>query len=457
MSSEKQLFKGVIKCGVFTALFAIGFLWQLAFAATAIPVIVELEPNNNPKQALEFSAPAILSGSMSGGDQDAYLWRISDADALKRWDMTLHGIPKALTGVSIVRVKYGQDPNDKDESKPAVILGFEKILTFGIRDGSRPVYRNNLFFPAGDYIVGFFQAGTKKGFQPPTPKLALAGLDASKNIKETEIPNAYRLQIKQGLKTSYHSNSKPHSTKKTAFKINPENSYNNHTSVLSGESWYSIKIDEKTSKLLWSIKGEVMLERKLTMSLYDEKGSEIAKAKSNKYGHYSLPNLALKKGQYFVQLQDKNKEPAIRSIRIVETGAVTKGSELEPNDKWIKANTIDLSEPLAAKTDKKAEKDYFKFLIAKDEQEVINLTLDSSNINSIKFCLLDSKGESRSCRSGKPPLVLDTLNLNSGIQGLLVSHSKAVGEYTISKSITGKIKNNNELEPNDKLIDASVF
>ncbi len=287
--------------------------------------------------------------------------------------------------------------------------------------------------------------------------MALAGLDASKNIKETEIPNAYRLQIKQGLKTSYHSNSKPHSTKKTAFKINPENSYNNHTSVLSGESWYSIKIDEKTSKLLWSIKGEVMLERKLTMSLYDEKGSEIAKAKSNKYGHYSLPNLALKKGQYFVQLKDKSKEPAIRSIRIVEMGAVTKGSELEPNDKWIKANTIDLSEPLAAKTDKKAEKDYFKFLIAEDEQEVINLTLDSSNINSIKFCLLDSKGESRSCRSGKPPLVLDTLNLNSGIQGLLVSHSKAVGEYTISKSITGKIKNNNELEPNDKLIDASVF
>ncbi len=434
-----MLLKGFIKCGAFITFFAIGFLWQLAFAATAIPVIVELEPNNNPKQALEFSAPAILSGSMSGSDQDAYLWRISDADALKLWDLTLHGIPEALTGVSIVRVKYGQDPNDKDDSKPAVILGFENLLTFGIRDGSRPVYRKNMFFPAGDYIVGFYQAGTKQGFQPPSPKLGLIqipdpkstldGIDSTKNTIESETPNAYRLQIKNGLKTSYHSNSKPPNTKKTAFKITAGNSYNKHAAILGGESWYSINIDEKKSILLWSIKGEVILEHKLTMSLYNEKGSEIAKANSDKYGHYTLPNLALKKGQYFVKLNDKSKEPAIRSIRIVETGAVTKGSELEPNGDWIHANTIDLNEPLTAKADKKAEYDYFKFLMAEEDQEVFNLTLDSSNINYIKFCLFDSKGKSRSCRSGKPPLVLDSLTLNPGLQGLLVSRSKAVGDW----------------------------
>ncbi len=350
---EKMFLKGVLKCGPITGILVIGFLCQFAFAATAIPVIVELEPNNNPKQALEFSAPAILSGSMSGGDQDAYLWRISDADALKLWDLTLHGIPEALTGVSIVRVKYGQDPNDKDESKPAVILGFETLITFGIRDGSRPVYRENMFFPAGDYIVGFYQAGTKQGFQPPSPKsaliqlpgpkLGLDGINPTKKLEESETPNAYRLQIKQGIKAST-GYSKPNSTKKTAFKLKAGYSYN-YGSIQDGESWYSINIDEKKSKSLWSIKGEIMLERKLTVSLYNEKGSEIAKAKSDKYGHYTLPNLALEKGQYFVQLQDQNKEPAIRSIRIIETGAVTKGSELEPNDKWIKANTIDLNEP----------------------------------------------------------------------------------------------------------------
>ncbi len=40
--------KSILKCGAFTEILAIGFLWQLAFAGTAIPVIVELEPNNNP-------------------------------------------------------------------------------------------------------------------------------------------------------------------------------------------------------------------------------------------------------------------------------------------------------------------------------------------------------------------------------------------------------------------------
>ncbi len=461
-----MLLKSVIKHGVFTLLFALTFLWESVFAATAIPVIVELEPNNSPNQAQEFSAPAILSGAMSGNDQDAYLWRISDADALKLWDLTLHGIPDALTGVSIVRVKYGQDPNDNDESKPEVILGYEKLLTFGIRDGSRPVYRKNMFFPAGDYIVGLYQAGTKQGFQPPrpnsaliqlpSPKSAIKGIDSEKALKETETPNAYRLQIKQGHWVSY-SYEKPHGTKETAFKLNPGGSYNSHASVLGGESWYSINIDEKTSKLLFSIKGEIMLERKLTMSLYNEKGAEIAKAKSDQYGHYMLPNLALEEGQYFVKLQDNNKEPATRNIRIVETGAVTKGSELEPNGDWIHANTIDLNEPLTAKADKNAEYDYFKFLIAEEDQDVINLTLDSPNINSMKFCLLDVKGELRSCRSGKPPLVLDSLALNSGLQGLLVSRSNAIGDYSISKSKMGKVKNNSELEPNDKLIDASVF
>lgn len=450
-----------VKGVFFTTLLVITFLCKFAYAATAIPVIVEMEPNNNPEKALEFSAPVILSGSMSGADQDAYLWHISDADALKLWDMTLHGIPEALTGVSIVRVKYGQGSNN-NPSTP-VILGFDEILNFGIRDGSRPVYKENMFFPAGDYIVGLYQARSGQSFQSPKLKQGLIPLPDSKLILDevestakTKDPappiNAYRLQIDQGMKVSY-SYPKPHGTKETAFKLNLGKS---HASVLSGQSWYSLKTDGKTSKPLWSIQGEIMLEHKLIASLYNEKGAEIAKAKSDQYGHYILPNLALEEGQYFVKLQGNNEEPAIRNIRIVETGAVTEGGELEPNDKWLKANTVDLNEPLVAKVDKQSEYDYFKFLVAEEDQEVFNLTLNSSNINSIKFCLLDSNGKSRSCRSGKPPLVLDSLTLNAGLQGLLVSRSK-VGDYSISKSKIGKIKSNTELEPNNKLADASVF
>jgi len=451
-----RCFKFFIYKGLYLIVFVTNLLCQVAIAIPAIPVIVEIEPNNTPQTALSFTAPAILSGAMSGGDQDAYLWQISDADALKLWDVTLHGIPEALTGVSIVRVKYGQDPNDKDVSKPAVILGFDSLLTFGTGDGARPVNRKNIFFPAGDYIVGLFQAGTQKGFQPPSPKLALKAINSISNKSvDTETHNAYRLHFKPGVGVSY-AFSKPHSTKDAAFKLNPGVSYNSHASVLAGESWYSIKIDEKKSKLLFSVNGEIMLEHKLMVSLYNEKGNEIAKAESDKYGHYTLPNLALEKGQYFVKLQDDNKEPAARNIRIVETGKVSKGNELEPNGDWVHANIIDLKEPLAAKADKKAEYDYFKFLITEEDQGVFNLTLDSPNINSIKLCLLNGKGQSRSCRSGKPPLVFDSLNLNSGLHGLLVRSSE-LGDYSISKSKTGEVKNNNELEPNDKLIDASVF
>ena len=102
-------------------------------------MVMEREPNDDPQQAEPFAAPARLSGSMAkAGDQDAYQWRISDADAQLPWTLTLVGMPEALTGVSIVRIDYGPDPNVSGPNAPIVALDKKTLLTFGIKDGSRP-------------------------------------------------------------------------------------------------------------------------------------------------------------------------------------------------------------------------------------------------------------------------------------------------------------------------------
>ena len=451
--------KNILKI-YFFIIYLIFFFWvKLSFAADAIPVIVEIEPNNIPQQALNFSAPAILSGSMRGSDQDAYLWHISDADALKLWDITLHGIPEALTGVSIVRVKTGQDPNDP--SKTDAVLAFEKLLTFGIRDGSRPVVKRNLLMPAGDYIVGFFQAGagdkasTKKGFiKTPNITNVLNDVGEVSDNKETTPSNSYRLFIEPGLKTSFKK-PKSKQTRKNAFKLKLGRS---NATVTKGSSWYSIKVDEKRAKSTWSISGEVMLENKLTMTLYNEKKEVLGTAKTDKYGHYELPNLSLAVGKYYVELKDKSKDPTARNIRITETGLVSDTNEREANNSWARANIIKLTEPFKAKVDKKKESDYFKFNITEEEQkDTFSLTLDSPSLKYIELCLLDVKGKSRSCRKGKPPLVLDALNLNADTHGLNVYGSNEIGDYTITKTILGKPKSTQELEPNDKVNDASAF
>lgn len=138
-----------------------------ALSAEGMPVVVECEPNDQPQRALPFSAPVILIGSMYDYDQDAFLRQISDFDALQRWNLTLHGIPETPTGNSIVRINYDSNPNATVDDAEEVVLGTGTLLTFGIRDGSRPVTRQNNFFPAGDYVVGFFQAGASSGYKAP--------------------------------------------------------------------------------------------------------------------------------------------------------------------------------------------------------------------------------------------------------------------------------------------------
>ena len=428
-----------------------------ALSAGGMPVVVEFEPNDQPHQAIPFSAPVTLSGSMGGYDQDAFLWRISDADALKRWNLTLHGIPEALTGVSIVRVDYGPDPNAPEGGDAEeVVIGANSLLRFGIRDGSRPVTKHNVFFPAGDYIVGLFQAGTSSpGYQPPKVGGAIEDAMGSGTNAQPEIkPNAYRLMIEPGLKT-YFATPVSHATRDTATNLRVGGSY---STITSGESWHAVDINDAQASKLWTLQGEVMLEHKLTARLLDAKGVELGTAKSDRTGHFELPNLALSAGRYFVELDAPGDSPSSRSIRITESGAVVEGSEREPNDFWVRANVIDWSAPLTGKIDKAGEKDYFQFQVSEtDQTAVFDLTLEAPEATYAQFCLLTAEGVRRTCRAGSPPLTLDTLNLNSGVHGVVIERSKGSGSYTLTKAADRPIAAGQELEPNDLAGDATPF
>ena len=235
-----------------------------ALSADGMPVVVEFEPNDLPQQALSFSAPVTLSGSMNANDQDAFLWRISDADALQRWNLTLYGIPEVLTGVSIVRIDYGPDPHAPNSAAKEVVIGTKTLLTFGIRDGSRPVTRRNIFFPPGDYVVGFFQTRTSAGFKPPSPGSALAeSMSTSAAGQANSAANAYRLVIEPGLKAAFPT-PKSHSTRDTAAILRPGRSY---SAITSDASWYVVDVSDAQAEKLWTLQGEVMLENVLTARL----------------------------------------------------------------------------------------------------------------------------------------------------------------------------------------------
>jgi hypothetical protein len=131
---------------------------------------MESEPNNTPADAMHLSGEVLIMGSIAGSDQDAFLWTVSDVDALKRWTFKLQGIPGRLTIVEIVRLEYADDGIE--------VTDFEKLMKKGTRDGRIPSIHEDLMFEPGEYLLGLAAAGGGGGaFRPPTASLSFGDKD----------------------------------------------------------------------------------------------------------------------------------------------------------------------------------------------------------------------------------------------------------------------------------------
>ncbi len=84
-------------------------LYCICSFSSQAQVFYDTEPNNTPAEASRFSGPAKIMGAMQGGDQDGYLWSVSDVDAQHSWSFELAGIADALTQVEIIRLTYTDD------------------------------------------------------------------------------------------------------------------------------------------------------------------------------------------------------------------------------------------------------------------------------------------------------------------------------------------------------------
>jgi len=115
-------------------------------APYAQPGFYESEPNDTPLDANRVSGEVSIYGAMAKGDQDGYLWTVSDDDARRRWTFELQGIPGKLTIAEIVRVDYADNGED--------VSGVQRLMKMGTRDGLTPAVAGNLIFEPGEYLIG---------------------------------------------------------------------------------------------------------------------------------------------------------------------------------------------------------------------------------------------------------------------------------------------------------------
>lgn len=437
---------------------AIATLFLLMLAArSAFPdsAFYESEPNNTPAESNAVTGEVKLYGTMLSGDQDGYLWTVTDDDARKRWNFELYGIPGALTIAEVVRIDYAENGTD--------VASADRLMKMGTRDGLTPSLHRNQLFEPGEYLIGIaYMGGPSQGgdamFRPPTPSLSFgqAGspetADGESSAEDSAEPGAYRFVISLGDTLNVSPNPGPRETRETARAIRPGSEYATFES--RQKAWYKFDFDERTAGQRWDIELRVPIGRELRARLTNAGGETLANQNADSHGRIRFSDLAPDVTTWYVELTAP--EPGF--IHVVTTEAVgqrVEGEEAEPNGQRALANQVDFARPLTGRLGADDSEDYFRFTL--DDamaDQLLTLRVESTPPVNMRFCLFTETWVQAQCRDRTTPIELPDLLLAAGDWGLSVARAKDT-EYTVSLLPQGAVKPGIEVEPNDTVEFAS--
>lgn len=418
--------------------------------APAQPLLYESEPNDTPLDGNGVAGEVTLLGTMTGVDQDAFIWTVSDDDARKRWTFELSGIPGQLTIVEILRVQLTASGDGVED--------YTRLLKLGSRDGTRPAVVRDLIFEPGEYVIGLAQAGGSTGssgaFRPPMMGLSFGtgGTpegDAVAAAAQAEPAGAYRLTIREGSGMTVASRPSDNGAKETAtaMRLGRE-----QVGYQTGPgAWYAFTFDETAADSRWDISVQVPVGRSAEARLLDGAGATLATAASDDRGRIVFPDLAPGATTWYVELSTD--EPGfIHSISSTAVGQRVPGEEAEPNGQWPLATRVDLGEPLTGRIGEPGDWDYFRFdLDEVTADQVLALNLVSEPAAELELCLYGGDGTSLKCQRGTAPLALSDLALEPGTWGIRVGRTNDQVAYRITLSEQGPIEPGVEAEPNDSV------
>ncbi len=328
----------------------------------AQPGFFETEPNDTPPDANPIDGAVTIHGTMVPGDQDGFLWTVSDNDARKRWDFELIGIPGALTVVDLLRVEYADNGRD--------VEAVDHLMKMGTRDGLTPsIHRDQLLEP-GEYIVGIAHVGgpdPQAGggmFRPPATSLSFGDADEGERTVDASIQSgagnvsrAYQFVISEGKALNVQPTPGVRLTQADAVAVRPGNEFAAFDSAAT--AWYSFTFDELTAAQRWDLEVRAPIGREMHARLLDTAGQELARGSTDAHGQILFTELAPGPTTWFVELTMP--EPGfIHAIGTRAVGLRVEGEEAEPNDRIALANRVELTQPLTGRISS-VDGDYFRF------------------------------------------------------------------------------------------------
>src|SRR5262245_24096484 len=124
--------------------------------ARAQACLSDLEPSETPVQAMPISGAVCIDATMPEGDQDLFRWTVGEDEGVKRWTLTLTGIPTTQTLLQLRRVDSPPDATSVQLGNPLVELAVQPQVT-------EPSVAGDLLVPPGDYVVAVGRGGVLSG------------------------------------------------------------------------------------------------------------------------------------------------------------------------------------------------------------------------------------------------------------------------------------------------------
>jgi hypothetical protein len=390
--------------------------------------VTDQEPNNLVTELQPIAGAVCLAAELSGGDQDLFIWTLSEKDAARRWTIELSGLPGQAGVVQLYRPEYASDG--------VSMTGATSLLDDNYQPGAGPATLADFLLAPGDYIVGVGSSGA----------------------------GPYRLLIAPGSGVPANGDEEPNDNAEAATAVAA-------AFALAGDrngsvDRYAWTLDEATAASHWRLTAQFRVGDAGGLRLFSLDGTPLYDSFAGSDGRLILEDVGLEAGTYLIEIPQTspNSSPYVLEATPGEPRAADQ--EDEPNDDAASAAPLPIAGPATTLTGRLAtiggqtiDTDTYRLTIDQGSAgRQLDLKVFWQGGSTRTVCLTDALEQRLRCADGDRGVALNDLVLQAGDYLIEITGTPNPADpYLLRLDLTIEAVAGYETEPNDTQVTAGAL